>query len=93
MRLEILCYLVKLNMMQKNKQFYIKLIVFICILIVGIILILVDNLIIKVTLLGDATYNSAYGYLTIVAGFIIFLGVMIIIRGLLLLRRARQQDI
>jgi len=59
---------------------------------VGIILILVDNLIIKVTLQGDATYNAAYGYFTVLAGFIIFLGVMIMIRGFILLRRARKQE-
>jgi hypothetical protein len=73
-------------MIKKNKQFSTKLIVFICILILGIILILVDNLIVK-----PRTY-SGYGYLTIVAGFIIFLGVMMIIRGLILLRRARLQE-
>jgi len=71
----------------KNKQFSTKLIVFICILIVGIILILVDFLIVRPTL---GHFSS--GYLTLIAGFIIFLGVMMMIRGLLLLRRARRQE-
>jgi drug/metabolite transporter (DMT)-like permease len=66
---------------QENNQFYIKKIVFICSLIVGIIFILVDIFLIR-------SY-SASGYLTVLGLFIIFLGVMLIIRGL---RRARLQE-
>ena len=71
-------------MIQKNKQFYAKLIVFTCILIVGIILIVwVDT--------PENFGHTGVGYLTMIVGIFIFLGVLILIHGLIVLLRPERQ--
>ena len=70
-------------MRQQNKQFYAKLIVFTCILIVGIILIVwVDT--------PENFGHTGHGYLTMIVGIFIFLGVLILIHGLIVLLRPEQ---
>jgi len=71
-------------MSHKNKQFYAKLIVFISILIVGIILIVwVDT--------PDNFGHTGHGYLTMIVGIFIFLGVLILIHGIIVLQRPERQ--
>ena len=73
----------KNQMRQKNKQFYAKLIVFICILIVGLVLIQFDT--------AENFGYTGRGYLTTIVVLFICLGALLLLHGLIVLLRSERQ--